>query len=193
MINVAVIAEGYGDIAALPVLLSRTGQAWGEIIIARNPIRSGGWKALKAKNKLDNYLELALSRNADIILIALDLDDLCCVEESRHAFEIIERWKNGRDIEVHVVFFIREYECLFLSMSNDQELQQAAEGIRDAKGAVFSILNRRYKETQDQVELTRSLNIPVLFQRNRSFRKLCKAITGLSYDDLNRLFGQYDL
>ena len=182
------IVEGYGDVEAVPVLIGRTGAAFGLQIISEQPIRAGEWKSLRAPGKLERYLELAASRNADAILIFLDLDDGCAVAERDEALERIESWRNGRPIEVGTVFAVREYECMFLHVAellNPEAAQVAnSDQIRDAKGGVRAILGRRYKETQDQISLTRTMPLAAVFERCRFYRKFCKELTGLNYNEM---------
>lgn len=190
MKRVAAIVEGYGDVTAVPVLLARLGALFSEAIIANNPIRAGEWKSIIAKDALPKFLELAHSRQTDLILVALDLDDHCPVEEYKKASEIIDTWRNGRVIPVEVVFFNREYETMFLHCPEDitdnviSARHLNPELLRDAKGAVKEIIGRRYKETQDQVAFSKKIDLHKLYDRSRAFRKLCKSIIGMDYESL---------
>ncbi len=192
MIHVAAVVEGYGDVAAVPQLLAMTGSLVGDQIICKNPIRAGEWKRLRAEGALERYLTLAASRQCDQILVILDLDDGCCAEEYNLAVERIAAWDNGRGLAVGVVFLVREYETLFLACADDIEPSmeggiQNPENFRDAKGQMRGILGRRYKETQDQLDLTRRLAPGKLVSRSRPFRKLVREITGLGYDAIATL------
>lgn len=192
MRRIVPIVEGYGDNAAFPHLIAKLGLHFDLQLISTTPIRVGEWKKLARIGELERALELAHRRNCDHILVALDLDDGCAVTEGNSVQDRIETWKNGRQIDVSLVFLIREYESLFLfsaeSFSEDAALVSEsikfAEASRDAKRMLRKLTKRRYKETQDQAEYTKRLNLQLLLQRCRSFRKLAKDLTGLSYDQL---------
>lgn len=192
MKRIVPIVEGYGDNAAIPHLIAKLGHHYDLQLISTAPIRVGEWKKVARVGELERALELAHRRNCDHILVALDLDDGCAVEESESVKDRLEVWKNGRAINVSLVFFIREYESLFLfsaeRFSEDSELIsesiQYAEVSRDAKRILQKLTKRRYKETQDQSEYTKRLDLNLLLQRCRSFRKFAKDLTGLNYEQL---------
>jgi hypothetical protein len=186
LINVTAIVEGYGDVSAVPQLLSMIGGLVGIPIICKQPIRAGEWKRLRGDGILEKYLSLAASRQCDQILLILDLEDDCCATEYVCAMQRIVAWDNGRGFATGVVFLVREYETLFLMCADDFDASLAggiphAESFRDAKGQMRQILGRRYKETQDQLALTRRLTLPKLINRSRPFRKLVRELTGSSY------------
>lgn len=191
MIRIATVVEGFGDVAAMPILLGRTGRMLGEIVIAQNPIRAGDWKSIKAKGVLPKFLQLAHSRGCDLIMLIFDLDDGCPVEESQIAMDLVNSWKNGRDINISITFLIREYEAIFVHCRNDIAAMDQnfnpgdIDGCRDAKGLVRSLIGRRYKETQDQENFTNQINLVNLYGRCRSYRKICKSITGQNYDEIH--------
>lgn len=176
---------------AIPILLARIGAVIDELIISANPIRAGGWNSLKAKGALPKFLELAATRGCDLVLLILDLDDGCAVEEHEAAMRIISEWLNGRTIVVEVVFLPKEYETLFLhdavSRGNVNGITNP-DSVRDAKGAMRTLIGRRYKETQDQLILTKALDIKEVYSRSRPFRRLCKALLGKPYSDINDIF-----
>ena len=116
----------------------------------------------------------------------LDLDDGCPVVENSAIQPRIAIWKNGREIDVSVVFMLREYESIFLSCADqfipDRQVSQMlidkAESVRDAKGELRALLGRRYKESQDQAEMTKTVDMATLLLRSRSSQKLAKELFG---------------
>ena len=192
MRRVVAIVEGYGDSAAVSTLIAKIGLHFCIQLIASNPIRVGEWQKLKRPGELERVLELAHGREWDHILILLDLDDDCAAAEALAANERIERWKNGRLVDVSLVFLIREYESLFLScadsFSDDVALCTnaiaSAEVERNAKGKLRSLTGKRYKETQDQVEYTKKIEVANLIERSRCFRKLAKELARRPYESL---------
>jgi hypothetical protein len=193
LISVAAIVEGYGDVRAIPTLVVKTGLLFGLNIVAANPIRSGEWKSLRVAGELERFLELARTRDRDLILIILDLDDSCCKTEYESAMPRINKWINGRNIVVHLVFMVKEYECIFLSRIQDinpaASIVDEPERIRDAKGKLKTLTGRRYRETQDQEGYTKAINLPELIKTSRSYRKLAKEISGKTYAEIDEAFG----
>lgn len=192
---VTAIVEGHGDVAALPALLGRIGQAIGTPVVTPNPIKAKEWPGLKSAGEFERYLELAYRRGTGHIIVALDLDDGCAVVESNTAKERAEAWRNGRTVQVSIVFFVREYETMFIHCAADipggRHTVPVAdpESIRDAKGEIKRVTGRRYKESQEQLAYTRLINLRSLFSKSRSFKKLCKELSGLNYDELASVFG----
>jgi Domain of unknown function (DUF4276) len=184
--RIVAIVEGYGDNASIPHLIDKLGRHIGQHLIAVSPIRAGEWSKLKRPGELERALILAHGRDCDHILVILDMDDDCAVEEAQIARERVNIWKGGRSIDVSIVFLVREYESLFLSSAESfcqdngliDEAVAYADSTRDAKGAIRKLTGRRYKETQDQAEYTKRLNIDSLIQRSRCFRKLLKELSG---------------
>lgn len=194
MIRIAAVVEGYGDVQALPVLLGRIGGQLGQSFIASDPIRAGEWKLLKGLGRLEKSLDLAHSRRPDLILVALDLDDGCVLQELQHAEQRINDWKNGRTIEVEVAFLAREYETMFLhaaaslNLPNSSAIPQNPDMIRGAKERMKDIMGRRYRETQDQRAFSGSVDLTLLYNASRPFRRLCRAVSGMDYATLDPYF-----
>lgn len=190
MIRVAAIVEGYGDYHSVPSLIAKIGVALGKPAIAPDPIRSGEWKKLRRPGDLEKSLDIAASRQPDVIIVLLDLDDDCAVQEVATHQSRITAWLAGRTIRVEFAFIVREYESLFLSAPscmgdvNVAMLPANPEFERDAKGHVKRVTGRRYRETQDQERFTKALDISTAYHANRSLRHLCKAVSGLSYANL---------
>jgi hypothetical protein len=94
---------------------------------------------------------------------------------------------------------VREYEVWFLqdlanlqATASDYEwiedfVCESPEGRRDAKGLIDAAMKQTYKETVDQLKLTRRLGLTTLYKADRSFRRFVKAISGLGYEDLDVL------
>jgi hypothetical protein len=190
--TLAAIVEGYGDQQAVPTLISRLAHYLGHPAIAPNPIRVGEWKKLRRPGELERVLTLANSRNPDGIIIVQDLEDGKPIDELNQHKGRIDSWINGRSIQVDLVFLVKEYENIFLSCaetfnSDEEKIASAIAGhcsTRDAKGALRALLGRRYKETQDQLAFTKMIHVGKLLERNRSARKLARAITGLKYEEI---------
>lgn len=196
MIRVAAIVEGYGDVKAVPSLIAKAGMLFGVHAIASDPIRAGEWPFLRRPGVLEKYLELAARRNWDKIVVVMDMDDDCPVEESLNAASRIDDWRGNRNLAVDVVFANREYETMFLFSPQclgefiEENVPDDPESIRGAKERVKLLIGRRYKEPQDQLRFTQALDGEQLFEKSRTFRKLCKSITGNGYDVMESVLGK---
>lgn len=172
------IVEGRGDEAAAPVLVRR-------IISERNerydidvlrPKTAKGKGALT--KRLEDFLGYAhLTEGCAAILVLLDADESCPADL---ATELADRARAIRlDVPVVIVCAKREYESWFLA--SDEDFQGDAEEYNGAK----QWLNRRfatgltYKETQDQVRFSATMDIEAAFEASRSFRRLCSAVDQL--------------
>lgn len=184
MRRLASIVEGYGEIEAAPTLIARLGDHLGIPSVSPKPIRAGEWKGLKKAGQSERYLELAHSREADVILVLMDLEDDCPVAESENVKDRIGVWKAGRDIKVELCFLVREYETIFLQAPSclgqydEAHLPSNPEAIRGAKERIKLITGRRYKETQDQLILTKLLDIGTALENSRSLRRLKNVLEG---------------
>lgn len=202
MSHIALILEGLGDIEAYPALIGKVGQTLHQPYFAPQPIRAGGAERLRQPGQLERFVEMAATRSqAEAVLVAVDLDDGCCVEWHeefvRRSEEIADRYAKP----VRVCFAIREFECWFLE-DLDHLRAVAPEydwrsdfscanpsAVRGAKEALQAAMKARYKASTDQAVLAKKLDAPRLYQRSRSFRKFVRGVTGLDYVDLNPHFG----
>jgi hypothetical protein len=192
MQQITAVVEGHGDVASVPILISRAGETFGRPTIAPNPIRAGEWRRLQRPGELERILTLAASRGFPILFI-LDLDDGCPVEEIQRFDQRVEAWRAGRDFAVECVFLMREYEALFvacldvLTGSEDPDIVHYAsihDEIRNAKGIIKTFLERRYKETLHQKQFTRACCPLMLSRRSRSYRNIVKIISEMNYNEI---------
>ena len=61
--------------------------------------------------------------------------------------------------------------------------------IRGAKERIRDLIGRRYRETQDQKIFTGKLDLDVLYRESRPFRRLCRAVSNMTYEELGPFFG----
>lgn len=200
MTTYAIIVEGPGDQAALPALISRATAELGTPVFAPHPIKVGNWKRLKKLGQLERYVEAGMRPEVSGVIVSLDLDDGCPkveieeVEERRAALEA--RFMRP----VRIILCPREYETWFLSQID--HLRSSApeyswdsdytcsnpEARRDAKGEMSHAIGQVYKETTDQLRLTRHLDFRKLAKESRSFRKLLRDVLALlTYQELDEL------
>ena len=201
MSRVALIVEGPGDISAFPNLVSRLAVEFGFSFFASEPIKAAGLHRLRQPGQLERYVALGMSHpDVSSVVVAIDLDDGCVlrVKEELEERRIQLAVRFGRRVEL--VFCLREYEAWFLSQLENLRhsvseydwdegfVVEDATAIRDAKGAVRNAIGRSYKETIDQLKLTRGLDLSSLYRENRSFRRLVKALSGMEYGELSPYF-----
>ncbi len=195
IVRVASLVEGDGEVQAVPVLLRR-------IIAAiemscqleippsfRHPRSS-----LKKPGGLEAAIDaVALKFPGHAVLVLADSDDDC---PAALGSELQARARVSRpDLAVSIVLAHCEFETWFLagaeSLAGKRDLAPTLaspadfEEIRNAKGWLTERMagSRRYRETQDQAALTAVLDLDLVLQRSRSFRKLWKelqAMTGAS-------------
>lgn len=196
--ELVLIVEGQGDVAALPVLVGKISGWIGDQVFTKNPIRVGGWGSIKKSGGLEKWVALAASRpDCRKIVIVTDLDDGCPVQEREAIEQRVTELRNLYEVEIEICFCVREFEVwllrsldLFSSMTKEniesgiEELIEKADRFRDAKGKLRGILKDGYSESYDQSEMAAKIDPGQLFNRDRSFKRFVKAVTGLDYETL---------
>lgn len=191
-VSIACIVEGYGEVAAVPILLRRIVRELDhdiELSIPLPPIRVHRNKIIK-EGELEKAVALAaLKINGDgAILILLDADNDC---PASLAPILVQRAKMARsDLPISVVLAKPEYEAWFLAsavslrgkqgLSSTMEPHHDPESATGAKGWLRERMedNRKYSETLDQPALTRHFNLKAA-QQTSSFDKLVREISRL--------------
>lgn len=182
------IVEGQGEVAAVPVLLRRLihehAQCYG--IQPAPPIRRKAYE-FRREDTVRAAVLLAVS-NADCgaVLVLFDGEDDCPAELGAK----VRTWAKtaARDVPCEVVLAYREYETWFLAsleslrgtcrIADDACAPDAPEMKRDAKGELEEQMPRgaSYSPAVHQSRLTAAFDMAVAYRRNRSFRKLTKAV-----------------
>jgi hypothetical protein len=194
----AVIVEGSGEVDAIAALVAKAGKMFNcEAYVVGPPIRAGGALRLRCPGELERFLHMASTReNTDEIVVLVDLDDDCAAnfykEFADRAIDVERRFGKRS----HICFCVREYETWFL-----QDIRGLSEAlpefgidasaftadplsIRGAKEMLDKLCSRGYKQTRDQLTFTKKMNLIHLADKDRSFRKFVKSITGISYEDI---------
>ena len=185
------VVEGYGEVAAVPVLLRRlVAEAGVYGIQVGKPIRRKRSELAK-EDGLRRSVDLALlQQDCRAILILLDSDDDCPKELAPS----LEEWakSEARQVPCAVVMAHREYEAWFLAAIEslrgergilpDASPHPDAESPRDAKGQLEERMasGRSYSETADQAALTALFDMATAFARCRSFRRMVRAFGSLA-------------
>lgn len=191
MAKIVAIVEGYGEVAALPILLRRIGERINpeEYLEIPQPIRVKRQKILKS-GELERAVELASRRAGpeDRILILLDADQDC---PAILGPEILQRAAQfRRDRRISVVLAKMEYEAWFLSAARslagkrglDAELEPPPdpEAVRDPKRWLTQRMyaGRAYRETLDQPALSGTVDLETA-RTSPSFDKLWRELETL--------------
>lgn len=181
------IVEGHGEVTALPVLLRRLlAKAECYHVDVGSPIRRSQ-SQFRNKEAVQAAVSLAkLQPHCAAIVLLFDGEDDC----PKNLAETVRAWAKeaAMDTPCDVVIAYREYETWFLaaleSLSGQYGIRVDAaapsnpESRRDAKGWLedFMPRHRAYSETSDQAAMSAVFDMGLAHQRNRSFRKLVKAL-----------------
>ena len=181
------IVEGHGEVTAAPVLLRRLlAQAECFVMHVGTPIRRTQ-SQFRKKEAVQTAVRLAkLQPQCAAIVLLFDGEDACPKELA----ETVRDWAKeaAGETPCDVVIAYREYETWFLAgleslrgkygIRDDAAAPANPESRRDAKGWLeyFMPRNRAYSETSDQAAMSAVFDMGLAHQRNRSFRKLVKAL-----------------
>ena len=186
MTTVACIVEGHGETQALPILLRRLAE-WRTPDSHPDvpaPIRVHRDRFLNKDEDFRRHLLLAAKKAGDRgwVLIVLDADDDCPAELGAN---IRERASTMiRHKRVAVILAKREYEAWFIASARSLAGQRGfmpdvrnlpdAETPRNAKGWMRDhMAGRSYGEVIDQPAFTARMDLQMVYDNSRSFRKLC--------------------
>jgi hypothetical protein len=184
------IVEGHGEVEAAPVLLRRLlAEAHCQVIDVGRPIRRTQ-SQLRSKEGIQAGVRLALLQPECVaVVILFDGEDDCPKELATQVRAWAREAAAGKPCDVVVAY--REYETWFLAaleslrgqygIAKDAAVPANPESKRDAKGALeeFMPADRAYSETGDQPAMSAVFDMRLAHRRNRSFRKLVKAIGDL--------------
>ena len=184
------IVEGHGEVEAAPVLLRRLlAEAQCNVVDVGRPIRRTQ-SQLRSKEGIQAGVRLAmLQPDCAAVVILFDGEDDCPKELGAQ----VQAWAStvAAGKPCHVVVAYREYETWFLAAVESLRGQYGirvdaaapvnSESRRDAKGVLeeFMPADRAYSETGDQPAISAVFDMGLAHRRNRSFRKLVKAVGDL--------------
>lgn len=186
MTTVVSIVEGDGEVAALPVLLRRVGE-WltpERFFVIVPPIRVRRDRFLNKDEEFKRTLALAAAKcNEDgWILILLDADDDCPAQFGQTVLRRAQECITHR--RVSVVFANREYEAWFVGAASSLDGKRGfaflgkdsdrCDSIRGAKEWMSQhIPAGRYREITDQPAFSALVDLNLVHENSRSFKKLC--------------------
>ncbi|MCU7935424.1 MAG: DUF4276 family protein [Candidatus Thiodiazotropha sp. (ex Dulcina madagascariensis)] len=191
MTTVAMVVEGHGEVAALPILLRRLNE-WRNPDVYVNlshPIRVRRDRFLNRNEEFRRILLLAAAKCGENgwILVLLDADDDCPAEIGRQILERARTCIPHR--RVSVVVANKEFEAWFIAAAKSlhgrrgfrfdpDEEGVEAEQPQDAKGWMsMRMASGKYRETTDQPAFSARMDLEQAYENSRSFRKLCREWT----------------
>lgn len=192
MTRVVAIVEGHGEVAAVPLLLRRIGEAQEPPVYpdVPMPIRVPKARFVRDPAEQARALRLAASKAGPggSVLVLLDADEDCPAEL---APRLLASARETVGTPVAVVLAKREYEAWFLA---------AAESIAGRRGLALGLTapvdpeavggakawltdrmanSRAYRETRDQPALTEIFDLGLAKRRSASFDKLWRDVERL--------------
>ena len=184
------IVEGYGEVAAVPVLLRRLfAEAQCNQIGVGHPIRRTQ-SQLRSKEGIQAGVGLALLQPECVaVVILFDGEDDCPKELAAKVRTWAHEAAAGTPCDVVIAY--REYETWFLAALDslrgrhgihaDATAPADPEARRDAVGVIEEYMpaNCAYSKTGDQPALSALFDMGVAHRRNRSFRKMVKVVGDL--------------
>ena len=184
------IVEGHGEVEAAPVLLRRLlAEANCQHIGVGHPIRRTQ-SQLRSKEGIQAGVRLALLQpECAAVVILFDGEDDCPKKLAAGVRAWAREAAAGKPCDIVIAY--REYETWFLAALESLRGQYGIpinatapanpELKRDAKGALEEFMppSRAYSETGDQPAMSEAFDMSLAHRRNRSFRKLVKAIGDL--------------
>lgn len=178
------ILEGPGDGEAVPELLRRLSDF--QVFPVSKPIKNQSVGKLAPAGELERFVNYALGREGDSVLILVDADEHC-------AKDIAERWSKRiaalkPSKKVGLGLFVREYESLFLACIDliakrypnygwhldEWSMDQNHETPRGVKERLSGMMRKGkgYKATMDQAKFTSIIDFKRLNEKCRSFQHL---------------------
>ena len=194
MRKIVPIVEGDGEVDAVPALLHKMLKASGRSDIGvGTPLNAHSCSNLTKTGGLERFVQIAaLRQDCGAILVLMDADKGCPLTIAKDFVDRIK--KLGTKYPVVVVIANCEYEAWFLASLETitgKDLDgrtglpagtsyptldvEGRVGVKEWLDRKFPG-SRKYKETQDQVCMTRLLDPELVQPRSRSFRRLRKAV-----------------
>ena len=142
------------------------------------------------QGELERYAEIVLQEGgaATRLLVLIDADNNCPAELGPQLVRRLAARFPRIHISVNVAnwefetWFIASFEAIARHSGIDASVQlpEDIESIADAKGWLEqNVINRRYKETDDQPAFSSQIDVPLARQRSQSFDRFCREVERL--------------
>lgn len=193
--KIALIVEGFGEAAAAPALLIRVLQHLNcHDVFPRQPAYNAhSGNNLTKVGGLEKFAELAYrAPDCDAVLILIDSEGDCPLELARNFARRIAA--TGARKPTAIVVVHRMYEVWFVAsatalrgavcgsrtLGDNLEIPADCETVRDPKAWIEKRMTPpTYKETEDQLTLTRRIDFELAQIHSRSFRRLLHGVEQL--------------
>jgi len=191
------IGDGDGEVHALPVLICRILGNLGAAGLrpSKTALNAHGGGRLTSQLDLQGFLEIARGqKGCRGILVLADADRDC----PKTMAPELAAWARELRLDVPVAIVVAKcnYEAWFLGslasiagqplgdrpgVRGDANYEGDPEAATGTKGRLTNMMpkGRAYKETQDQLAMTRLMDLDLVRERCRSFRRLEKAVKEL--------------
>lgn len=191
--KLGLVVEGLGDRRAAPSLIAKSAALIGMQAFASEIVEGGGWDRQRKPNELEKNC-LLVAANDDIcgILILVDLEDNCPVDEVAAIQERVSVIAERIGLPIDICFCCREYETWFLDTIVEisvetpeldwQEdcIRSVRPNARGAKEELSKCMNASYRPSIDQEKFTKKMPLDLLRVRNRSYRRLLSCLGRLA-------------
>lgn len=190
--KVYLIVEGHGEVAAAPILMRRLLWEFAQVhqVGVGSPVIRRTQSQLRREAGVTDAVRLALAQpDCAAVLVLFDGEDDCPV----HLAAKVRMWARAAagPVPCEVVIAYREYETWLLAaveslrgqcrIAADANAPADPASKRDAKGELETFMppGASYSPTIHQQKLTAVFDPSLAYQRNRSFRKMTKAVGDL--------------
>ena len=186
------VVEGHGDSASLRPLIHNILASIGSDVYPKilNPYRAHWGSIVNSLGDLERYAEIVLQEGGATsrLLVLIDADDYCPAELGPELASRLGVRFPHIPISVNVAnwefetWFIASFEAIATRSGIDSPVQlpEDIEAIADAKGWLEqNVINRRYKETEDQPAFSSFIDVSVARQRSPSFDRFCREVERL--------------
>lgn len=190
--KIQLIAEGDGDVRALPELVRRIleDHLIYDVHIAHPTHKRGELPVVK--KRFEEFFEFAVIENYPVLCV-LDFDCATCSDVDTEELQFFNRAQKLRpNYPFRACFIVKEYESLFLwdlqalkavftQLLPDYSPPELPENIRNAKGALSDAQSKgwAYKPTVHQALLSKKVDLTILRRQSPSFQRLEKAVLDL--------------
>lgn len=181
-LRIAAVVEGYGEVAAVPVLVRHILDSVGVYSVeVRKPHRIPRSAMTTPRVRDAVKIQRAAVGPEALIIVLLDSDD-------DDPEKVAERVKNQVEPEdANVCVAVREYEAWFLASADslkghrtfrkDVVVSGDPEKNRDAKGRLEKLMCVSYKETIHQAAFSQLIDVDVARSSSESFESFYETVT----------------
>lgn len=177
VVRVTSVVEGYGEVAALPLLIRRIAEDHGQYPLVDKPHRINRADFTSDKLKRAYRLQRLRAGVDGVVVLLCDADDADPTELRSHLLGV-----STDDGPLVAAVAVREYESWFLAgiaslrgqsgVRSDAVFDGDAEGPRNAKKPLEAAMTESYKETLHQAAFSSQVDLQEVRGKSPSFALL---------------------